>query len=93
MSVRVMRWGRVWVGGGFEFAGVFAEFGWDVVEVEGFVDLLFVGGGDYGVVLDAEEGVLVEREAAFDGTLAEGYVVHLGAGEVLEGCSVAAAGE
>ena len=93
MSVRVMRWGRVWVAAASSSPAVFAEFGWDVVEVEGFVDLLFVGGGDYGVVLDAEEGVLVEGEAAFDGSLAEGYVVHLGAGEVLEGCSVAAAGE
>ncbi len=52
-----------------------------------------MGGGDDGVVLYAEEGVLVESEAALDGALAEGYVVHLGAGEVLKGCSVAAAGE
>ena len=80
-------------GGGFELAGVFAELGGDVVEVEGFVDLFFVGGGDDGVVFDAEEGVLVEGEAALDGALAEGDVVHLGAGEVLEGGSVAGAGE
>ena len=93
MSARVMSCGRVWVGGGFEFAAVFAELGWDVVEVEGVVDLVFAGGGDDGVVFEAEEGVLVEGEAAFDGALAEGDVVHLGAGEVLEGRSVAGAGE
>ena len=80
-------------GGGFELAGVFAELGWDVVEVEGVVDLCFAGGGDDGVVFDAEESVLVEGEAALDGSLTEGHVVHLGAGEVLEGRSVAAAGE
>ena len=28
-------------GGGFELAGVFAELGWDVVEVEGVVDVGF----------------------------------------------------
>ncbi len=43
-------------GGGFELAGVFAELGRDVVEVEGVVDLFFGGGGDDGVVFDAERG-------------------------------------
>ena len=52
MSVRVMRWGRVWAGGGFDLAGVFAELGRDVVEVEGVVDVLFGGGGDDGVVFE-----------------------------------------
>ncbi len=80
-------------GGGFEFAGVFAQLGWDVVEVEGVVDVGFGCGGDDDVVFDAEESVLVQGEAAFDGALAKGYVVHLGAGEVLEGGSVAGAGE
>ena len=80
-------------GGGFDLAGVFAELGRDVVEVEGVVDFCLGGCGDDGVVFDAEEGVLVEGEAALDGSLAEGDVVHLGAGEVLEGGSVAAARE
>ncbi len=31
---------------GFDLAAVFAELGWDVVEVEGLVDFLFGGGGD-----------------------------------------------
>ena len=51
------------------------------------------GGGDDDVVFEAEQGVLVEGEAAFDGALAQGDVVHLGAGEVLQGGSVAAAGQ
>ncbi len=46
-----------------------------------------------GVVFEAAEGVLVEGEAALDGALAEGDVVHLGAGEVLQGGSVAGARE
>ena len=57
------------------------------------IDLGFGGSGDYGVVVEAGECVLVEGEAALDGSLAEGDVVHLGAGEVLQGCSVAGAGE
>ena len=93
MSARVMSCGRVWAGGGFELAAVFAELGWDVVEVEGVVDVFFGGGGDDGVVFEAEEGVLGEGEAALDGALAEGDVVVLGAGEVLQGGSVAGAGE
>ena len=80
-------------GGGFEFAGVFAQLGRDVVEVEGVVDVGLGCGGDDDVVFDAEESVLVQREAALDGALAEGDVVHLRAGEVLEGCAVAAAGK
>ncbi len=39
------------------------------------------------------ERVLVEGEAALDGALAQGDVVHLGAGEVLQGGAVAGAGE
>jgi len=79
--------------GGFELATVFAELGWNVVEVEGVVDLGFGGGGYDDVVFESEERVLAEGEAALDGALAEGYIVHLAAGEVLEGCSVAGAGE
>ncbi len=79
--------------GGFDLAGVFAQLGRDVVEVEGVVDFGLGGGGDDGVVFDAEEGVLVEGVAALDGALAEGHVVHLGAGEVLQRSSVAAAWE
>ena len=50
-----------------------------------------VGGGDDGVVFEAKEGVLVKGEAALDGALAEGDVVHLGAGEVLQRGAVAGA--
>ena len=80
-------------GGGFEFAGVFAELRRDVVEVEGVVDVGFACGCDDDVVFDAEQSVLVEGKAAFDGALAEGDIVHLAAGEVLQSGSVAAAGE
>src|ERR1700753_2641359 len=80
-------------GGGFNLAGVFAQLGRDVVEVKGVVDVGFRCRGDDGVVFDAEESVLVEREAAFDGALAKSDVVHLAAGEVLQGGSVAAAGK
>ena len=47
--------------GGFEFAGVFAELRWDVVEVEGVVDVGLRCGGDDHVVFDAKEGILVQR--------------------------------
>ncbi len=62
-------------GGGFDLAAVFAQLGRDVVEVEGAVDLFFAGGGDDGVVFEAEQGIFAEREAALDGALAQGYVV------------------
>jgi len=81
------------IGGCVEFAAVFAELGWDVVEFEGVVDGLFGFGGDDLVVFEAEERVFAEGEAALDGALPEGDVVHLAAGEVLQGCSVAGAGE
>jgi len=42
-------------GGGFELAGVFAEFWWDVVEVEGVVDVGLRSGGDDDVVSTAKE--------------------------------------
>ena len=64
-------------GGGFEFAAVLAQLGRDVVEVEGVVDLLFAGGGDDRVVFETEQSVFAEGEAAFDGALAQGDVVHL----------------
>ncbi len=44
-------------GGGFDFSGIFAEFGRDVVEVEGIVDFGLGGGGDHGVVFDAEQSI------------------------------------
>ena len=80
-------------GGGFEFAAVLAQFGWDVVEVECVVDGFFGVGGDDDVVFEAEQGVLGQGEAALDGALAEGDVVMLGAGEVLQGGAVACAGQ
>ena len=80
-------------GGGFEFAAVLAEFGWDVGEVEGVVDGFFGLGGDDLVVFEAEQGILGEGKAAFDGSLTERYVVVLGAGEILHGGTVAGAGE
>src|SRR5579871_379376 len=39
-------------GGGFKFAGVFAQLGWDVVEVKGAIDRFFGGGGNDGVVFE-----------------------------------------
>ena len=79
--------------GGFQFAAVFAELGGDVVKVESVVDLFFAFRGDNFVIFQAEQSVFAEGEAAFDGTLAQGYVVHLAAGEVLEGGPVAGAGK
>ena len=93
MSAWVMRLGRLWASGGFEFAGVFAELGWDPVDAEGGVDLFFGGSGDEGSVFDLGEGVFAEGVAALEGALAGGDVVHLGAGEVLEGRAVAGLGE
>ena len=80
-------------GGGFELAAVLAQLGRDVVEVERVVDRLFGFGGDDLVVFEAEESVLAEGEAALDGALAQGDVVMLGAGEVLQRGAVAGAGE
>ena len=79
--------------GGFELAAVLAEFRRDVVEVERVVDVGFGGGGDDGVVFEAEESVLAQREAALDGALAQRDVVVLGAGEVLQRGTVAGAGQ
>ena len=44
--------------GGFEFAGVFSEFGRDPVQAECAIDLFFGGSGDERAVFDAGEGVL-----------------------------------
>ena len=41
-------------GGGFELAGVLAKLGWNVVEVEGVVDVSFAGRGDDDVIFNAE---------------------------------------
>ncbi len=79
--------------GGFELAVIFAELGWNPVHAEGGVDFFFGGSGDEGSVFDFGEGVFAERVAALEGALAGGDVVHLGAGEVLQGCSVAGLGE
>ena len=72
------------VGGGFDFAEVFAQLGGHPVHAEGGVDLLFGGGGDDGVVVEPGEGPFAEGVAQFEGALAEGDVVRLGAGEVLQ---------
>ena len=80
-------------GGGFELAAVLAEFGRDPGEIEGVVDVFFGFGSDDLVVFQAKQGVLGEGEATFDGALAEGDVVVLGAGEVLQGGAVGGARE
>src|SRR6185312_2830628 len=77
----------------FDFAVVLAEFGGNPLEAEGLVDIVFGGSGYDGAVIDAGQGVLVERVAALEGALADGYVVGLGAGEVLEGGSVGGLGQ
>src|SRR4030081_907821 len=66
MSARVMRCGRVWAAAAFELAGVFTELRCNVVEIKGVVDVGLGGSGDDNVVFDAEQGVLVQREAALD---------------------------
>jgi hypothetical protein len=69
---------------GVDLAEVLAELGRDPCEVEGGVDLLFCRGGDYGVIVEAGQRPLAERVAHLEGALAEGDVVVLGSGEVLE---------
>ena len=78
------------LGGGLDFAAVFAELGWDEIEAESIVDFGFlvdfrenrlaVGNRCHG-----GEAVFVEREALLESKRADGDVVFLGAGKVLKG--------
>src|SRR5579883_100445 len=74
--------------GGLDFAVVFAQLGRNPVEAQGGIDFFFGSTGDEGAVIHAREGVFAEGVSAFEGTLANGDVVHFGAGEVLQGCAV-----
>src|SRR5271154_3970206 len=89
--------GQAPLGGGFDLAGVFAELGRDPGKAQLFVDLFF-GRAGYAFVIvhvgnDARERVFAESESHFQGALAEGDVVVLAAGEVLESGAVAFGGE
>ena len=54
---------------------------------------MFGDSGYDGAVVDSGESVFVQRVAALEGSLTDGYVVHFGAGEVLEGGSVGSFGQ
>ena len=60
-----------------DFAGVFAKFGWNPVELERVVDLFFGFAGNAGVVIKAVEPVLVESQTHLQGTLPQGDAVTL----------------
>lgn len=75
-------------GGGFDFAEVFAHLRWHPVHLEGCIYLFFGCCGDGGLVVEASERPFAQGVAHFEGALAKGDVVGLGAGEVLESCTV-----
>src|ERR1039458_6973722 len=70
-------------------AAVLAQLGRNVVEVKRAIDFFLAGGGDDGVVFKPQQRILAQRQAALDGALAQGDVVMLGAGEVLQRGAVA----
>ena len=77
-------------GGGFDLATVLAQFGRNPVEAERGVDFFFGGGGDRRAVFEPRQRVFAERVAHLERALAQGDVVHLGAGEVLQRRAVGA---
>ena len=81
------------IGGGFDFAEVFAQLGRHPVHAEGGVDFFFGGGGDDGAIVEAGEGPLAEGVAHLESALAQRDVVGLGAGEVLQRGAVGFGGQ
>src|ERR1700694_509493 len=67
---------------GGDFAGVFAQFWRNVVELEFRIDLYFGAARDGLFPLQCREGVLIERVAHLVGTAAQGNVVFFRTGEV-----------
>src|SRR5215469_14635980 len=85
--------GEFFVFGGFDFAGHFAEFGFDVGEFQLRVDFFFSAGGDGFAALESGESVFVERVAHGVGAAAQDDVVFLGTGEVKESGAIAFGGD
>ena len=61
--------------GGDDFAGVFANLGWNVIEFQLGVDFLFGAAGDAAFRLERRECVFVERVAHVVGAAAQLDVV------------------
>ena len=74
--------------GGFDLAGVLAQFRRNPVELEGVVDVFFGLAGDPFFVIDSAQAIFVQRESHLQRPLAEGDTVALGAGEILQSGSV-----
>jgi len=68
--------------GGFDFALVFAQFGWNPSEAESLVEFFF--GGDGSELFAFFDAVFREGEAFGEGEFAQSNVVGFGAGEVLQ---------
>ncbi len=67
-----------------DLAPILAQLGRDPLEAERFVDAFLCLAGDFLVAFDAEQAVLVQLEAQADRAVAQGDVVGLRAGEVLQ---------
>ena len=68
----------------FDLAAVLAQLGRDECEAERPIDLFFGSTRDELAVVDPEEAIFVELEAALDRAIAESDVVRLRAGEILQ---------
>ncbi len=76
--------GQASVPRGLELAPLLAQFRRDPRQAEGLVDARLGVAGDAGVVLDAEQAVLVQLESLAYRAIAKLDVVRLAAGEVLQ---------
>ena len=76
--------------GRLDLAPVFPQFGRDPGQIDAGVHLFLLGAADAAGA--AEDAVFVDLQAALHGQAANGDVVRLGAGEVLQGGAVGLGG-
>ena len=71
--------------GSINFAQIFPQFRWNVVQLQFGVNVLFAFAGDYFFVVQPRQAVFAEGVAHLERPLTQGNVMRFAAGEVLHG--------
>ena len=85
--------GKGVVGGRLDLAQVFAQLGRNPLHVQRSIDLFFGGRGDDGIIVQPGQRPFAERVAHLESPLAQGHVVRLGPGKVLQRRAVGLRGQ